>query len=112
MVMCNVRFLLSLSVEEEEDSDMPFSTNSKLQRTISINLKSLLSAKSTPQPSSPPAGTSPNLSPISKMDVAPTVVPAASAAVKGLVDYPDEDSDDDTDVDSAMACKKVRLDNT
>lgn len=99
-----------IAVKDDEDGDLPFNGGSKLQRTISINLKSLLNAKNSP-PSSPPASTSPNLSPIGKIDVAPAINSGAST-IKGLVDYPDEDSDEDVDSSAGTACKKARLDNT
>ncbi|XP_067942680.1 serine/threonine-protein phosphatase 4 regulatory subunit 3A-like isoform X2 [Watersipora subatra] len=108
-------FTLSLPKHPAKDEDEgAFTAGPKLARAISINLKSLISATDSP-PRSPPSATyslpdSSHTTPAAVaqiIDSAPsTALPASKVA---LVDYPDEDSDEEGDGDGLTASKRSRI---
>jgi len=83
-------------VSGTDEEELPFGNGPRqLNRTISINLKSLMSATDSPPPSPPTQTATSQTS---------TTSPGAKFP---LVDYPDEDSDEDGE---EAVSKRPRLD--
>ena len=123
---------------DDEDDDSAFGTGPKLQRAISINLRSLITAADSPPPSPPdsqqhtphntphtsPVSSLTKLSPVINSAISTTTPAAATAAAVTsttgisktslpLVDYPDEDSDEDfSEADGTSPAKRARVNST
>ena len=123
---------------DDEDDDSAFGTGPKLQRAISINLRSLITAADSPPPSPPdsqqhtphntphtsPVSSLTKLSPVINSAISTTTPAAATVATVTsttgisktslpLVDYPDEDSDEDfSEADGTSPAKRARVNST
>lgn len=121
------QFFLTAVKDEDEESDLPFNGGPKLNRGISINLKSLINspAAESPPPSPPKGTTAPHSSPVNNKTVSAASKKSPDAAAAGaashqsgaskvaLVDYPDEDSDEDADnTENGVAAKRVKLETS
>lgn len=120
-----LKYIFYMFVDDDDDDDSAFSSGPKFQRAISINLKSLISATDSP-PSSPGSHgitphSSPVTSPLTKLAIS-SVTPSAATNVTSttpitksalpLVDYPDEDSDEDFDGEGMSPAKRSRVGST
>lgn len=112
---------------DDEDDDSAFGNGPKLQRAISINLKSLTSAVDSPPPPGAhtvtphgsPVSPLTNLSPIvsSRSPLTPAATVTSTTGISKtslpLVDYPDEDSDEDySETDGTTPAKRARVSST
>ena len=107
----------ALIIVAAEDDDEPFTTGPRLAKAISINLKSIISATDSPPRSpppttyhSPPGTQSTSAAVVQLIDSAPT--PTLGASKVALVDYPDEDSDEEGDGEGVTATKRSRVEAT